>query len=450
MARAAEWGETNLRWGRYSPVYRGRLLEGAQALGQFLRTKGLDWEAIRHGKSKSVDSILDSFVQSMHKTGKKAALLRAKHGVLFVQSVRPRLHGTLKSSWQTLRSWEELSPSGFRAPMPLPLLAAFLCQARLVAVKSLDADEQNLWYVMAALVAVAFYGLLRPGELFGLTSNDVSLPQSLSLAAPFAVIRLKRPKNARQMGLQQFAELRHPDAINWLAWVLHTKSEKDAALWPSSPSRFRVMFKHVCKKMMVTNMKLSPASLRAGGATWMLDEGVEVSKIRFQGRWSNLRSLEHYLQVARAQQLALAITPRVTDHLKQLLLRHSYMLSLPKFFSAQVPSEHLIPSRACDLTRSEHVVRGIRDWGRMAKAVQESSDRRSIVSSSLVTSLERRSAEKAPADTVLAMSTSNDWPKVAENRRSSHVPLWVGGCMEVMGQDPPNDPWSSMVKNRSV
>lgn len=253
---------------------------------------------------------------------------------------------------------------------------ASCCQSRINAVKCHDEPEQRLWYVFAALVAVGFYGLLRPGELFGLSADDISLPHSLSLAASFAVIRLKRPKNARQMGQQQFSELRHPDAINWLGWVVRSMSEKKAQLWPSSPNKFRIMFKSVCKKLMITSMKLSPASLRAGGATWMLDEGIEVSRIRFQGRWANLRSLEHYLQVARAQQLALDITPRIVDHLKSLLMKSSYMLSLPKFFTAQVPSEHLVTSVTFELSQRDHVVRGVREWGRLAKAVQEDGNHR--------------------------------------------------------------------------
>lgn len=185
------------------------------------------------------------------------------------------------------------------------------------------------------------------------------------------MIRLRKPKNARQMGQQQFCEVHHPDAINWLAWIVHRRAKKDSALWPSTPSRFRVMFKTVCQKMMIQNMRLSPASLRAGGATWMLDEGFEVSRIRFQGRWTNLRSLEHYLQVARAQQLSLTIPGYVATQLKRLLLKHSYMLSLPEFFSAQVPAEHLVHCEPCELSCIEHVVVGVRRWGRLAEAVSE-------------------------------------------------------------------------------
>ena len=170
MAQLAEWGDSKLRWGRFSPVYRSRLLDGGQMLGQFLHAHGMKWERIKEGRSNSVDETLDSFVRFMHGLGRRSSLMKAKHAVLFVQTVRPRLHGLLKSTWNTLRSWEEMSPAGFRSPMPLPLLAALLCQSRIIAVRTEDSVEKKLWFIFAGLVAVSFFGMLRPGELFWVAS----------------------------------------------------------------------------------------------------------------------------------------------------------------------------------------------------------------------------------------------------------------------------------------
>lgn len=125
------------------------------------------------------------------------------------------------------------------------------------------------------------------------------------------------------MGTQQFAEVHHPDVVNWLAWLVELCDDR-SPLWPSTPARFRLMFHSVCSDLGISELKLSPASLRAGGATWMLDERCEVSRIRSKGRWTNLRSLEHYLQVARAQQITLCLPPRVIARLKLLLVRSSF------------------------------------------------------------------------------------------------------------------------------
>ena len=50
---------------------------------------------------------------------------------------------------------------------------------------------------------VGFFGMLRPGEIFNLRPGDINLANSLSLGSGFAVLRIARPKNDRQMGVQQ-------------------------------------------------------------------------------------------------------------------------------------------------------------------------------------------------------------------------------------------------------
>lgn len=222
------------------------------------------------------------------------------------------------------------------------------------------------------------------------------MPNSLSLGAAYAVIMLEQPKNARQMGRQQFTVVQHPDAVNWLSWIVTCSASSEKTLWPSTPNKFRVMFKELCGKMGISRLKLSPASLRAGGATWMLDEGIEVSKIRFLGRWSNLRSLEHYLQVARAQQIALTLEPSTVTQLKSILLKYSFMLTLPCQFAAFVPKEHLVGSRSIEISCPEHVVADVRAWGQLANTVSEScglsgaTEGRSLPGSGLGRSMSRR------------------------------------------------------------
>lgn len=134
---------------------------------------------------------------------------------------------------------------------------------------------------------MGFFALLRPGELFGLTEPDVALPNALSLGASFAVLKIRQPKNARQLGVQQYAEVRHPDAINWLTWLTCRRRKMGGPLWGSTASRFRRMFRAVCDDLRIRDLRLLPASLRAGGASWLVATGTDISKIRFQGRRSH-------------------------------------------------------------------------------------------------------------------------------------------------------------------
>ena len=212
-----------------------------------------------------------------------------------MQIMRPRLRRSLQSTWEALKSWEESQPASFRAPMPLALLAAMVCSSRIRADSCASDRERVLWFTFSALLFVGFFGLLRPGELLSIAGRDVSLPNSLTMGSCFAVVKIARPKNARQMGVQQFIEVRHPDAINWLSWLKATHLD-DRPFWQSTSNRFAICSsRFVALFRLVSCSFLPPLSVRG-----LVDEGLEINRIRFSGRWAHLRSLEHYIQVARA------------------------------------------------------------------------------------------------------------------------------------------------------
>ena len=268
LAKHAGW---KLRWNKYSKAYQRRLLEGVTTLNEFLHTAGVNVEVLHKGRSKDVDEILEQFVRSQHATGHRSSLRQAKHAVLMIQIMRPRLRRSLQSTWEALKSWEESQPASFRAPMPLALLAAMVCSSRIRADSCASDRERVLWFTFSALLFVGFFGLLRPGELLNIAGRDVSLPNSLTMGSCFAVVKIARPKNARQMRVQQFIEVRHPDAINWLSWLKATHLD-DRPFWQSTSNRFRHMFKQICGTLQISQLQLSPASLRAGACRWRIGD----------------------------------------------------------------------------------------------------------------------------------------------------------------------------------
>jgi hypothetical protein len=360
-----------LRWGKYSPAYRKRLLQSGRTLHLYLQHANLSWGLVERAKAKVVDDLLVQFTHELHAMQSKSGLRIAKHAVLLVQVLRPRLRKGLQGAWEAIKSWEEQTPSHFRPPLPLPLLTAIICKARVIAERATEERDRSLWRTFSVLVMTGFFGLLRPGEIFNLRAQDVVLPNSLSLAGEFAVLRIVRPKNSRQMGSQQYVEIRHPDVINWLAWLKNQRPDSAPSLWPSTAYKFRVMFKFVCTKLHIDSLRFSPASLRAGGATFLVDENVEVGKVRFLGRWSHLRTLERYVQVARAQQIALTIQPEVACKLKEFLCKFFFLLGLPKFLAAQVHEANLVPSLSFETFETSHAVSASRSWGRMAQTISE-------------------------------------------------------------------------------
>ena len=332
-----------LRLTKYSPAYRQRLLDSGTAFCRFLLERGISTKLVASGSKQLLDETLEHFVNELHdaKTRSKGALQLAKHAILFVQVLRPRLRCQLKASWASIKAWEEQEPSQLRSPLPLPILIGMMCLARVHASQTQGADRQKL-LVFSALLGLGYFALLRPGELLALTPNDLSLPNQLTFGAPCVTVTLKKPKNFRQLGYSQFAVVYQPDICNWITWLCMTTCDPMKPLWPHSGAEFRRLFKHVGKKLLGGNHSFTPASLRAGGTTLMFDLVGDINRLRLMGRWSSAQSLEHYVQTAKAQQILLTIRPRGVRTLSQLVSHGHFLLSLPAHLAQHLPSECLL------------------------------------------------------------------------------------------------------------
>eukprot|EP00435_Cladocopium_sp_Y103_P007248 s2633_g2.t1 len=370
---------TRLRWEKYSVAYRRRLVEAGRALCWFLRRRGIEWSDLAKVQANAIDELLAAFVQELNQTDSSASLRIAKHGVLFMQIWQPRLKKCLPTTWSHLLAWEELRPVSFRPPLPIAFLIAMMLEARLHSLKSENSEGED-WLVFSALIGIGFFGLLRPGEIFSLRACDISLPNDISLGCAAAVVRIRHPKNARQMGRQQYASVCHPDVTNWLVWAVKRCQSNQSYLWQGSQQKFRSFFRNCCKRLKIGHCKFSPASLRAGGATWYVGRSrSDIGKLRFEGRWSNLRALEHYVQTARSQQLLLQVADQTSERLSRFIQRHSFLLTLPQFLELKLPAQHLIPTCPLVIRLTENVSRACRQWGergRIEEAVQEGDHRR--------------------------------------------------------------------------
>ena len=169
---------SKLRLGRYSTAYRARLVAGGCQVQKFLDKKGIGLQSFLRCSDRVIDKLLEEFVTQNHRRQSSGRALRdTKHGILFVQISRPDLKHRLKSAWDTLKSWEESIPSQLRTPMPLPVMMAMLCYARVQGMEaSNDIRMQNKWFQFSVLVSLGFFGLLRPVEMFQLLRKHVDLP----------------------------------------------------------------------------------------------------------------------------------------------------------------------------------------------------------------------------------------------------------------------------------
>ena len=346
-AMAENWNSISLRLAKYSRAYKQRLLGAFSVLREFLASHGLSTNQFLELPRSQTDVILERFISEMHERSKskKSSLSVAKHAVLFTQVAKPRLRFQLKATWASIKAWEEQQPSQLRAPLPLPILMGLLCQSRLFAETELEGKEREKIFRFAALVGLCFFSLLRPGELLKLTKEDVDLPNQVTFGAPCVTIRIRKPKNYRQLGHNQFSVIRQPDTCNWVSWAFHHTKNAGDKLWPHTSTEFRKIFKQQCNRLLGKGHSFSPASLRAGGATFLFDMSADVNRLRLLGRWAHVQSLEHYIQLAKSQQLTLSIRPKAVQRIISLLQSGSFLLALPLKYSHGLRTDCLL-SRA--------------------------------------------------------------------------------------------------------
>lgn len=317
VKRGGDASQALFRFSRFSSAYRTRLLNGLQDVNDFLIAEmGVTLRGLIHSKPRVVDRCLGRYVMHMYTHVGTSALSRVKHGLLGCQHLFPRLRNRITTAWENLRVWEEQRVTRLRSPLPIPLWGFMIGLARAHGRTCLDDNARIEWFTFALMLEIGVLCMLRPGELCKLKHSDFVLPDDFALGQAQAAIRIVAPKNRRQFGAEQFVTLKNPNVICGLRHLLSSDVEKN--FWPSKPRRFSVLFKQVVNELGLDSLKLTPGSLRPGGATMFFGRGVNIASLRFMGRWTAERSLEHYIQQAMATQIVNRLPSQTIRRLKHL------------------------------------------------------------------------------------------------------------------------------------
>lgn len=150
---------------------------------------------------------------------------------------------------------------------------------------------------MAACLALAWGALLRPGELLGAFRRDLLLPSDLSGTIGFALLSIAEPKSRHTTARHQSAKLDIPDLLK-LVDVTFRDYKPNQKLWPHAASTMRSRFNHLLRALRLPcnhqpNLRcLDLASLRSGGATWLMLMTENADLCRRRGRWASHRMME--------------------------------------------------------------------------------------------------------------------------------------------------------------
>ena len=308
-------GLVNLQQDRLSPQYKSRLVHAASLFSKFCTSTNRDHQSVWESAMCANEALI-AYAQFCFDA--RRPLWVVSHAILALQTSNRLLKGSLRPAWDSVQSWKLSTPVKSRTPLPHALMKAVCYHAVCNAIWH-DSSHAYMWFCFAVCIRLGFHGLMRPNELFSMTRRYLKLPMGTLLGgAHVAVATIREPKNRAFMGRLQVRMVRDNAAIAWLTWLC-AGMIPDAFLWPLSDYCFRTCLKTCLLDLGLGHLDITPGSLRAGGATWLLENGVSLSAIRFAGSWASDKSMCCYLQEAESASVLLSISPTEQSRLETLL-----------------------------------------------------------------------------------------------------------------------------------
>ena len=167
----------NLENTRLSRTYRRRLELGWEAFDSFCQPRGQVVASIT--SSRLMSQLLVDLIQWSFEAGSPHWI--AKHAVLAAQTRHRDWRGRLRRPWDAIPAWRQHLPVGNRTPVTEEVVRCLwaLCWE----FAGLSSARAMQWLLVAWLVRLSFYALLRPGEVTQLTVDNLMLSSVFRLAA---------------------------------------------------------------------------------------------------------------------------------------------------------------------------------------------------------------------------------------------------------------------------
>ena len=237
-----------------------------------------------------------------------------------VLGVRP----FMAPAWEVCTKWELMEPTQHRPPLPEPVLRA-------MAVLGLAWG----WKRWTAVLVFSFFAAARIGEILRAKRKHLLTPTDLLSDRPVAYLQIESPKTRRRGARMQYVTVEEPLAIELIAAVWQTL-DGDDWLFPLSAGAFRSRWNAILKHLQVgPEHRLTPGSLRAGGAVALHRAGVSISELLWKMRLQHQKTLSYYLQEVTASSILPSLPLQVREAIQVL------QCALPFFVSLQTrPAAH--------------------------------------------------------------------------------------------------------------
>ena len=225
----------------------------------------------------------------------------------------PAVRRQLQPAWDLAFCWQRHEPPTHHTALPWQVLLALIAVCYVWG-----------WDSLAGVLALCWGGLARVGEVTSAKRKDLVLPCDLGLGeAPggrqvfLSVLEAKtRFKAARHQSLK----VDQPQLVDVIAFAFGSLSPS-ASLWPFSGSTLRSRFKKLLSAIGLPEKAVEGirdfdlASLRAGGATWLMGATEAPDLVRRRGRWVSNKVMEIYVQEVSAMLYLPRLSPEQREHI---------------------------------------------------------------------------------------------------------------------------------------
>lgn len=261
---------------------------------------------------ETINDALVAYGKDLYQSGK--AYGRFSETINAITSKRPALRRQVGMAWDLAFNWVVDEPHEHHRALPVSLMIALVTLSLLWG-----------WAREGAIIALAWTGVLRIGEVLQARRADLILPEDAAPGVWYAILKVQQPKTRGRAARHQSTRIDPIDIVQLLTAV-YGKLVPSDPLWPWSPATMRRRFSQLQSALgVVQGPERTPqytlSSLRPGGATFWLQATEDAEYVRRKGRWLSTRVLEVYLQETSVstftQRLSKETKSRVTDLCKQ-------------------------------------------------------------------------------------------------------------------------------------
>ena len=214
--------------------------------------------------------------------------------------------------WNLVGRWQIAEPTQHRTPIPESVVKAIASLGLLWG-----------WRRFSCTVLLCFYGICRIGELLKARRGDLLTPQDLLWEEPDVLyLRINVPKTRNRGAKVQYATCQLKPVVTLLCNTWQHAEKRDL-LYGSTASSFRRRWDAILKHLGIEKKhRLTPGSLRGGGAVAAHKRGVGIQDLMWHMRLQHQKTLTYYLQ----ETTAASVLPALSDssRSKILLLRDAF------------------------------------------------------------------------------------------------------------------------------